>query len=134
MQGDIYISAQGLSEMRIDTPLDPKVISQVKSYPDIQNTISVRVATVESEHGPVELVAANTERPIDSRLLLKEQGNPQQAWQMIKDGAVLLSEPLANRLGISNPGGSLALLTPQGWHSFPIAGIYADYASTRGTV
>jgi putative ABC transport system permease protein len=26
------------------------------------------------------------------------------------------------------------LLTPQGWKSFPIAGIYADYASTRGTV
>ncbi|RPI96057.1 MAG: ABC transporter permease, partial [Chloroflexi bacterium] len=32
------------------------------------------------------------------------------------------------------PGGSLALLTPNGWQSFPIAGIYADYASTRGTV
>ena len=28
----------------------------------------------------------------------------------------------------------LTLLTPQGWQSFPIAGIYADYASTRGTV
>jgi putative ABC transport system permease protein len=26
------------------------------------------------------------------------------------------------------------LLTPEGWRSFPIAGIYADYASTRGTV
>jgi putative ABC transport system permease protein len=25
-------------------------------------------------------------------------------------------------------------LTPIGWQSFPIAGIYADYASTRGTV
>ena len=124
----------GIGETGLDTPLDPRVISQVKSYPDLQATIGVRVVTVESEHGPVELVAANTERPIDSRLLLKEHGNPQQAWQMIKDGAVLLSEPLANRLGISNPGGSLALLTPQGWHSFPIAGIYADYASTRGTV
>jgi putative ABC transport system permease protein len=53
---------------------------------------------------------------------------------MVKEGAVLLSEPLASRLGISAPGGTLALLTPDGWHSFPIAGIYADYASTRGTV
>jgi putative ABC transport system permease protein len=53
----------------------------------------------------------------------------------VREGAVLLSEPLANRLGISaGPGGSLALLTPAGWQSFPIAGIYADYASTRGTV
>jgi putative ABC transport system permease protein len=51
----------------------------------------------------------------------------------VKDGAVLLSEPLANRLAVS-PGESIALLTPQGWRSFPIAGIYADYASTRGVV
>src|SRR5687768_17803097 len=53
---------------------------------------------------------------------------------MVRDGAILLSEPLANRLGISASGGSLALLTPMGCQSFPIAGIYADYASTRGTV
>jgi putative ABC transport system permease protein len=53
---------------------------------------------------------------------------------MLKEGAILLSEPLANRLGISAPGGSMDLLTPQGWKSFPIAGIYADYASTRGTI
>ena len=134
MRGDIYISAQGLSTTRLDTPLDPQVITLAKSQPMIQSTIGVRVTTVESGHGSVELVAASAERPMDARLFLKEQGNPGQAWQMVREGAVLLSEPLANRLGISVPGGSLALLTPQGWHSFPIAGIYADYASTRGTV
>src|SRR5215208_7436291 len=53
---------------------------------------------------------------------------------MVKEGAVLLSEPLASRLEISSLSGTLSLLTPEGWHSFPIAGIYADYASTRGTV
>jgi putative ABC transport system permease protein len=134
MRGDIYLSAQGLSTTRLDTPLDPQVIALVKSQPMIQSTIGVRVTTVESEQGPVELVAASPERPMDARLFLKVQGSPAQAWQMVRDGAVLLSEPLANRLGISVPSGSLELLTPQGWHSFPIAGIYADYASTRGTV
>jgi len=52
----------------------------------------------------------------------------------VKEGAILLSEPLANRMGISGTGGSFALLTSQGWQSFPIAGIYSDYTSTRGTV
>jgi putative ABC transport system permease protein len=134
MRGDIYISAQGLSTTRLDTPLDTQVITFAKSQPMIQSTISVRVVTVESEHGSVELVASSPERPMDARLFLKAQGNPGQAWQMVRDGAVLLSEPLASRLGISAPSGSIALLTPQGWHSFPIAGIYADYGSTRGTV
>jgi len=134
MRGDIYIFAQSLSATRLDTPLDPQVIPLARSQSLIESSIGIRVVTVESENGPVELVAANAERPMDSRLFLKEQGNPQQTWQMVRDGAVLLSEPLANRLGISSPGGSLALLTPEGWRSFPIAGIYADYASTRGTV
>ena len=53
---------------------------------------------------------------------------------MVREGGILLSEPLANRLGISEPGGTLSLLTPEGWVPFRIAGIYADYISTRGTV
>jgi putative ABC transport system permease protein len=134
MRGDIYVSAQGISATRLDTPLDPRVISLVQSHPSIQSSVAIRVVTAESEHGPVDLVAASPERQIDARLFLAAQGSPQQAWQMFKDGAILLSEPLANRLGISDPGGSLALLTPDGWESFPIAGIYADYGSTRGTV
>lgn len=71
---------------------------------------------------------------MDERLFLSAQDSPGHAWKMVTEGAILLSEPLANRLEISAPGGSLALLTPEGWHSFPIAGIYADYGSTRGTV
>jgi putative ABC transport system permease protein len=134
MRGDIYISTQGLSTTRLDTPLDPQVITLARAQPMIQSSIGVRVVTVESEHGSVELVASSPDRPMDARLFLKQQGTPAQAWQMVRDGAILLSEPLASRLGILSAGGTLALLTPQGWHSFPIAGIYADYASTGGTV
>jgi putative ABC transport system permease protein len=134
LRGDIYISAQGLSSTRLDTPLDPQVIALAQAHPSVQSSIAIRVVTVESEHGTVELVATSPERPIDARLFLAVQSNPGQAWQMVRDGAILLSEPLANRLGISSPGGSLGLLTSRGWQSFPIAGIYADYASTRGTV
>ena len=134
MRGDIYIGAQGLSGTRPDTPLDPRVIALAQAHPRAQSSIAVRVVTVESEHGPVEVVASSAERPMDARLFLAVQDSPQRAHEMMRDGAILLSEPLANRLGISAPGGSFALLTPNGWQSFPIAGIYADYASTRGTV
>jgi len=134
MQGDIYVATQGVSSNRLDTPLDPDVIDVVRIQPSTRTAIAVRVVTLESESGPVDLVAADSERKMDHRLFLSTEGTPEQAWQMVEDGAVLLSEPLASRLGISTPGGTLALLTPDGWHQFPIAGIYADYASTRGTV
>ena len=134
MRGDIYISAQGLSSTRLDTPIDPDVITIARANPQIQSSLGVRVVTVESTDGPLELVAASTERAMDPRLFLKTQGSLQQAWQQLREGAVLVSEPLASRLGISSPDGSLTLLTPQGWRSFPIVGIYSDYASTRGSV
>ena len=134
MRGDIYISAQGLSATRLDTPLDPQAIALAQADPLTRSSIAIRVVTVESEYGAVDLVAVSTERPMDARLFLAVQNNPQQAWQKVREGAILLSEPLANRLGISAVGGTLTLLTPQGWQSFPIAGIYADYASARGTV
>jgi putative ABC transport system permease protein len=131
MQGDIYISEQGVSSTRLDTPLDPQAIALARSHPLARSSVVVRTATVESEHGPVELIAAEVKRPMDSRLFLSVHGDP---FQTLKDGAILISEPLSNRLGISAPGVSLPLLTPEGWRSFPVAGIYTDYGSTRGTI
>jgi putative ABC transport system permease protein len=134
LRGDIYIAAQGLSANRADTPLDPRAIAIVENDPLVQSSTAMRVVTVESKQGSVEVVAIGTGQPMDSHLFLAVQDNPEHSWQMIRDGAVLLSEPLANRLGVSTAGGSIALLTPDGWHSFPVAGIYADYGSTRGTI
>jgi putative ABC transport system permease protein len=134
LRGDIYISAQGISATRSSTSLDPQVVALARSHPLAQSSTVMRGVTVESEHGPLELVATSPELPMDDRLYLAAQDSPRQTWQRVREGAILLSEPLANRLGISTPDGSLALLTPRGWESFPIAGIYADYGSTRGTV
>jgi putative ABC transport system permease protein len=135
MRGDLYISARGLSATRPDTPLDPEAVPLVQNQPFLEEVIAIRVVTAESEEGPVELAAVSPERPMDERLFLAAQEDPQEVWQRVREGAILLSEPLASRLGGSAaPGESLALLTPQGWQSFPIAGIYADYGSTRGTV
>ena len=132
LRGDVYLSAQGLT--RSDTSLDPQVVTLVQSHPSVESSILIRVITAESKEGPMDLVATSTERPINPRLYVSVQESPERAWQMLREGAILLSEPLANRLGNSAPGGSLDLLTPQGWKSFPIAGIYSDYASTRGTI
>jgi putative ABC transport system permease protein len=134
LRGDIYIASQGISAARLDTPLDPGVIDLVEAHSSAEYILPIRVLTVESEHGPVELIAAGTERQIDPRLFLAAQESPEVAWQMVRDGGILLSEPLANRLGLSSPGGTLSLLTPDGWVPFRIAGIYSDYTSTRGTV
>lgn len=49
-------------------------------------------------------------------------------------GAVLVSEPLTLRVPIPRRGGTVVLETPQGRRIFPVAGVYYDYASSRGTI
>lgn len=134
LRGDVYVSDRSPGSLSLNEPLDSQVVALVRSQPEIQSSIAIRVVTVESKQGPMDLVATTTDRPMDPHLYLSTRGDPSQTWRRIKDGDILLSESLANRLGISAPAGSLPLLTPEGWRSFPIAGIYADYASTRGTV
>jgi putative ABC transport system permease protein len=55
-------------------------------------------------------------------------------WSAMQEGGVLVSEPLANRLGMKRPGGEVKLYTGLGWRSFQVLGIYYDYASSEGTV
>jgi putative ABC transport system permease protein len=74
MRGDVYVSAQGVSATRLDTPLDPRVIEIVRDHPLAPSSVAIRVVTVESEHGLVELVATSAERSIDRRLYLAAQG------------------------------------------------------------
>jgi putative ABC transport system permease protein len=47
---------------------------------------------------------------------------------------VVISEPFANRTGLTKPGESLTLFTDEGPRQFPVAGVYYDYVSSQGTV
>ncbi len=132
LQGDIYISSQGLSAARLDTPLDPRAIQTAAAHPLAQTSSVVRVVSVETRFGPVDLVAATPDPLQDARILLR--GDARQVVQQMKDGAILLSEPLAARLGITSLEAPFEILTPRGWLAFPVAGIYADYAATRGAI
>jgi putative ABC transport system permease protein len=49
-------------------------------------------------------------------------------------GNILISEPLARRFGLMEPGSVLKLYTPQGEKTFPVEGVYYDYASSQGAI
>ena len=76
-----------------------------------------------------------------SRLFVSTDGGREAAAQAVKSGAVLVSEPLANRLGytqcsflLPSQRAHVTLFTDSGPHEFPVAGVYRDYASSQGTV
>jgi putative ABC transport system permease protein len=67
-------------------------------------------------------------------MFVSAAGGPHQVAAAVQRGAVLASEPLANRLGLPARGATLTLYTDRGPHTFPVVGIYRDYASSQGTV
>ena len=63
-----------------------------------------------------------------------KEGEPAEAWDALAtSGAVLVSEPFATLRGVA-AGEAIALLTPDGPHRFPVAGVYYDYGSDQGAV
>ena len=131
---DIYISAPGLGGTRPIQPLDPRVIPIAGSWPGVQRSEVLRATVADSPAGQISLSAVRSADFVTRRWFVSTDGGVSAAAEAVKSGAVLASEPLANRLGLAAHGASLTLYTDRGPHAFPVAGIYRDYASSEGTV
>ncbi len=134
LQGDIYLTAPGGASRNRTFIFDPAVLDLLESWPGVERVDSVRTVDVESPLGPVQVSAIQNPTAGDERLFLASEGTPQEAWAAVERGAVIVSEPFARRYNIPRHGGQVTLYTDGGPHTFPVAGIYYDYGSTRGTV
>jgi len=134
LQSDVYITAPAFTGATPSAPVDPADIQQLYTWPGVRHVDSLRSTTVEGRQGEVNLSATDNAQVGFERLFYRLNGSPAQVWKNLQAGQVLVSEPLANRLGIHHPGETIQLSTPQGWRDFPILGIYYDYTSSEGTV
>jgi putative ABC transport system permease protein len=134
LQGDVYLSAPTLTATQSSAPLDPAVVERVRRWPGVERVDVLRSAAVDSPAGPVHVAATDNPTLGDERLFLWAAGTPPELAAALKNGAVLVSEPFANRLGLLPRGGAVTLFTAAGSQEFPVAGIYYDYASSQGTV
>ena len=96
--------------------------------------MTIRVVLVDSPEGEVHLAVSDATRPRSAALYRFSEGDPREVWARARDGAVLVSEPFAFRHGIPPRGGQVTLRTDAGMRAFPVAAIYYDYATERGTV
>ena len=132
--GDLYVSAPSLTATRSAAPLDPRVIDVVSGWPGAQRWDVLRSVDVTSPDGPVAVSAVSDEDFTAPRIFIATDGGRAAAANAVKNGAVLASEPLANRLGLRIPGATVTLYTDRGPQVFPVAGIYRDYSNSQGTV
>jgi putative ABC transport system permease protein len=94
----------------------------------------LRSAFVDSPYGPIQISANNNPYDGVEQIYYAVDYPLSEIDQALKEGAVLVSEPLANRLELPARGGEIELYTNDGLQTFPVAGIYYDYASSQGTV
>jgi len=132
--GDVYVSVPGLTATRSSAPLDPRVIQVVSQWSAAQRWDVVRSVDVSSPQGAIAVTAVSDADFTRPRIFVSTDGSRAAVAQAVKNGAVLASEPLANRLGLAAHGATVTLYTDHGPHTFPVAGIYRDYSNSQGTV
>jgi len=134
LQGDMYIQAPSFKATQNIRTLAPGMAEIVEQSPGVTRVELIRAVYVDSPSGPV-YVEAGTSTDYGEGLLYKSaDGSPQETWAAVQSGAVIVSEPFANRLRLSPRGGTVALYTDEGPRTFDVAGIYYDYATSEGTV
>ena len=132
---DIYISApSGGGGTRSPATLEADLPQRIGAVAGVAEVETIRGVIVDSEFGPVQLSAADTQRRRSAGLYRFAEGNPEQIWQAMTAGAVIVSEPFAYRHNLPARGGSVTLQTDHGPHTFPVVAIYYDYSSDRGAI
>ncbi|HVP20971.1 MAG TPA: FtsX-like permease family protein [Anaerolineaceae bacterium] len=134
LQSDIYISVPGFNATASLGTIDPNVLPVVKSWPGVQRAGSLRTVTLDSPQGPVQVSATDNPDIGKERLYLEARLPTDKVWAAMLDGGILVSEPLANRLGLFDSNRTVSLSTPQGFKPFKVVGIYFDYANSEGSL
>src|SRR5204863_473229 len=131
LRADVYVSAPGPAEAS-QRRLDPAVIRALLATPGIRDHSESRRVEVASPRGALDLNAVRLAHASYAALRFT-QGDAAHAWPQFARGAILVSEPLAWRLGLA-PHDTLTLTTAAGPRAFAVAGVYREYGNDRGEV
>jgi putative ABC transport system permease protein len=134
LQGDVYVTAPNFNQTRSVTDIDPAAVQAIQGWPGLVRADILRTVMVGTPQGDVQLSASDNPRLGLERLFLWSQDPPEQVWQAMQAGKILISEPLARRFGLLERGSVLTLITPQGARDYPVEGIFYDYASSQGAL
>jgi putative ABC transport system permease protein len=132
LHGDVYVSVPGATVSQPNYPIEPEAVSILESWESVARVDLLQTALVDSPYGPIQL--SGTDNPdIELDQVYRSTAVPlEDVGSMLEEGAILISEPLANRLSLPSENAELPLYTDRGLVRFPVAGVYSDYSSTQG--
>ncbi|MEE8583568.1 MAG: FtsX-like permease family protein, partial [Acidobacteriota bacterium] len=131
LQADIYITTPSWRGRRSGATISPDLVESLSGHPAVEALDRLRSRQVVS--GSNRILIAGVDLHLsgkDERFKLLA-GDLEEALQAARQGAALISEPLARRSGLG-VGDRLPVTVPSREVELPIAGIYYDYGSERG--
>jgi putative ABC transport system permease protein len=133
LSNDIYgsVASSNLSEPMVS--IDPAALERLQAWPGLEAVHLLRNALVDSPYGPIVVSANDNPNDGNEQVYYAAEGSGSEVWQAVQNGAVIISEPLANRLHLGLDD-TITLYTAQGGSDFEIAAIFSDYSSSRGNV
>jgi putative ABC transport system permease protein len=141
---DIYISPPSLTATRALANVDPAIADRIRPMAGVARVVTGRNVDVTApdypDLPPVNLTAASGEVVSTTRRFawlddgLRYGDQPDEYYQVLLDGKVLVSEPFAFRRGITPENNTLTLLTDEGEQTFTVAGVFYDFSTDQGFV
>ncbi|HVS18585.1 MAG TPA: ABC transporter permease, partial [Planctomycetota bacterium] len=131
LAADVYVSAPSDVASRNHADLPPGLVESLRARPDVRAVTTYRGFEARDTAGGLVFAAA---------LDLGEVGHvaydfvgapPADLEARWRDGALLVSEPLARRRGLG-PGDRLELVTDAGPRRFEVLAVYRDYSNDQG--
>lgn len=129
LSADLYVSADSFEE---GETLPEGVIARAEALAEVGATSLYRSRTIMLGGAPLSLIGAQLAEPSRDGFRFRDR-SPEVVWADFDRGAILISEPLANRRDL-RAGEQLSLPTPAGMRDVAIAGVFQDYASERGRI
>ncbi len=135
LQEDVYLAPPTVVAGKNLSTLDAELIELVRREGGVASLSLYRGVDVGARtagrSGQVRLVGLDASHAARRSFVFFAQAP--QVWEHFEAGGLLVSEPLAYRWSLG-PGDQLELLTEEGYRSFEVAGVFADYGSPEGAV
>jgi putative ABC transport system permease protein len=132
LRADVYVTTPSWRRARAEATLDPALVARLAAEPGVRAVDRLRQVEALVAGQPASVTGIDGAlAAVEGRVALLA-GDPAAALRRLReDGAALVSEPLARRLGVA-AGGEVRLRTLAGDRLVPVAGVYRDYGNERG--
>ncbi len=149
LQADIYVTPPSTTANRVFGSIDPEVVAEANTWPEIDHFVTYNDAEVEvlafnrdaangeeiEVNRAVQMISADGDVSAGQRPYAWIRDDVKDPWPQLEAGeGAIISEALMLRTGIFDPPETVTVQSPKGELTFPVIAVFYDYSSDRGTV